>query len=72
MAISRTTEANTPEGFIMLGDLRRLVAETTEFDDSARVEAGMAVDGEDEEVEQVDTIRVSGIIDPSTTKADEK
>ena len=58
--ITRKTTVYAPEGYLMLGDLRRIVAATQEFDDTAAVEAGMEdVSGE---IRAIDTLTVYGVI----------
>lgn len=62
--ITRKTTAYTAEGYITLGDLRRMVEQTREFDDSARVEAGFV--DEADGIDQFDTLSVEGLLAEAT------
>lgn len=54
--ITKTITAYTEEGYLTLGDLRRLVAETSDFDDSASVTAGQ------DEANAIDLLIVEGAL----------
>ncbi|MDL5351169.1 hypothetical protein [Microbacterium sp. zg-YB36] len=52
--ITKTITAYTEEGYLTLGDLRRLLEQSSNFENSARVTAGV----EGAHVERIDTLNL--------------